>query len=84
MDAIERQVLRLLDEVLGLEGRSSTFSRSTPLLGAIPELDSMAVVSLITALEEQFGIAVDDDDIDGSTFATVGALVDYVSGKMAA
>ena len=27
---------------------------------------------------------VDDDDIDGSTFATVGSLVDYVSAKLAA
>ena len=81
---IERQVLRVLDEVLSLNGRASGFTRSTRLLGAIPELDSMAVVSLITSLEEQFGVTVDDDDIDGETFATVGALVDFVSGKLAA
>lgn len=52
------------------------------MLGALPELDSMAVVSLITAMEEQFGIVVDDDDIDGSTFSTVAALADFVSGKL--
>lgn len=78
------EVLRVLDDVLGLEGRGNAFTRETPLLGAISELDSMAVVSVITALEEQLGIAVDDDDIDGQTFATVGSLVDYVSGKLAA
>ena len=77
-------VLRILDEVLSLNGRTSTFSRDTPLLGAIPELDSMAVVTLITTLEEQFGLVVDDDDIDGSTFATVGSLADFISGKLAA
>ena len=49
-----------------------------------PELDSMAVVSLITTLEERFGIVVDDDDIDGSTFASVGALADFVGSKLAA
>jgi len=54
------------------------------LLGAIPELDSMAVVSLITTLEEQFGLVVDDDDINGATFATVGSLADFVSSKLAA
>jgi acyl carrier protein len=70
--------------VLSLDGRSKTFTRETPLLGAIPELDSMAVVTLITSLEEQFGMLVDDDDIDGDTFANVGALVDFVSGKLAA
>ena len=43
----------------------------------------MAVVSLITSLEEQFGMVIDDDDIDGSTFATVGSLADFVSDKLA-
>jgi acyl carrier protein len=80
---IEKEVLRLLDEVLSLDGRSAAFTRDTHLLGAIPELDSMAVVSVITALEETFGIVVDDDDIDGEAFATVGALVDFVAGKAA-
>ncbi|WP_413898945.1 phosphopantetheine-binding protein [Rhodoferax sp.] len=77
-----KEVLRVLDEVLSLAGRSAGFSRDTALLGAIPELDSMAVVSLITALEDQFGMIVDDDDIDGSTFQTVGSLVDFVSSKL--
>ena len=80
---VTQEVLRVLDEVLSLNGRSAAFTRDTPLLGAIPELDSMAVVSLITSMEDQFGLVVDDDDIDGATFATVGSLVDFVSGKMA-
>ena len=79
---ITQEVLRILDEVLSLGGRSAGFTRETPLLGAIPELDSMAVVSLITGMEEQLGITVDDDDIDGATFATVGSLVDFVDGKL--
>ena len=77
------EVLSILDDVLSLDGRSKAFDRSTALLGAIPELDSMAVVTLITSIEDQFGIAVNDDDIDGSTFASVGALVDFVSAKLA-
>lgn len=80
----EHHLLTLLDDVLSLEGRALGFTRDTALLGAIPELDSMAVVSLITALEEQFGLVVDDDEIDGSTFASVGALLDFVNGKLAA
>lgn len=81
---IEREVLAVLEESLSLKGRSVAFTRDTPLLGAIPELDSMAVVSLITSLEDRFGIAVDDDDIDGSTFSSVGSLADFVSSKVAA
>jgi acyl carrier protein len=79
---IEKQVLRILDEVLSLNGRSAGFDRSTPLLGAIPELDSMAVVSLLTGLEEQLGVTVDDDEIDGATFASVGSLTDFVAAKL--
>ena len=80
---VTQEVLRILDEVLSLNGRVRAFTRDTPLLGAIPELDSMAVVSLITSMEDQFGLVVDDDDIDGSTFATVGSLADFVSSKIA-
>lgn len=74
----------MLDEVLSLGGRSASFTNDTHLLGAIPELDSMAVVSLITACEERFGIVIDDDEVDGSTFATVGSFSDFVRGKLSA
>jgi acyl carrier protein len=81
--ATEKEVLSILDEVLSLKGRSAEFTASTPLLGAIPELDSMAVVALITSLEDRFGFTVDDDEVEGSTFATLGSLVEFVVGKMA-
>lgn len=79
---VEQEVVRVLDEVLGLGGRTASFTRDTHLLGALPELDSMAVVSLITTLEERLGIVVDDGDIDGSTFATVASLSDFVSEQL--
>jgi len=79
----EKEVLSLLDEILGLKGRSAEFTSDTPLLGAIPELDSMAVVALITALEERFGFAIEDDEIEGSSFATLGSLVEFVESKLA-
>ena len=78
-----KEVTRTLDQVLSLGGRASAFTHDTHLLGAIPELDSMAVVTLIVTLEERFGIVVDDDEIDGATFRTVGSLTDFVAGKLA-
>ncbi len=77
-----KEIVHLLDDVLSLGGRTASFTRATPLLGAVPELDSMAVVSLITAIEERFGFVIEDDDIDGHTFETVGSLTDFVSGKL--
>ena len=55
---------------------------STPLLGSIPEFDSMAVVSLITILEDEFDIFVEDDEISAETFETIGTLVNYIERKM--
>lgn len=82
--AIRNEVLSILDEVLSLKGRALGFSLDTPLLGALPELDSIAVVALITMMEERFGFVVDDDEIDGSVFSTVGSLVEFVRGKQGA
>ena len=79
---IHGEVVSILDDVLSLDGRGRSFTRETALLGAIPELDSMAVVALITSMEERFGFFVDDDEIDGSAFATVGTLTDFVHGKL--
>ena len=83
MDVMQ-EVIQLLDEVLSLGGRAAEFQRDSALLGSVPELDSMAVVNLITTMEERFGIAIDDDEIDGDVFATVGSLVDFVRQKLGA
>lgn len=79
---IRNGVLSIIDEVLCLNGRAAAFTNATPLLGALPELDSMAVVGLINMLEERFGFFVDDDEIDGSTFESVGTLVAFVESKL--
>lgn len=79
---IKQELLSILDEILSLGGRGRMFTLDTPLLGAIPELDSMAVVALIGAMEERFGFMVDDDEIDGSTFESVGTMVDFVQAKL--
>ena len=78
-DPILKEVLVLLDEVLNLDGRALAFSADTPLLGEVPELDSMAVIAVIHEIEERFGIEVPDDEVDGNSFATVGTVVDFVT-----
>jgi acyl carrier protein len=80
--ALEIDILGLLDSALALKGRAQSFTRETPLLGALPELDSMAVLTVITMLEERFGLSIHDDEIDGAAFETVGALVDWVTTQL--
>lgn len=84
MNATEvfEEIRTLLDQVLQLGGRSARFNRDTALLGSIPEFDSMAVVNLLTAIEESFGIVINDDEISAEAFETVGSLVDFVTRKV--
>lgn len=76
-------VKKLLAQTLQLGPRADALDADSPLLGAVPELDSMAVVSLLTAMEEHFGFTVDDDEISADTFATLGTLVAFVDTKLA-
>lgn len=83
MDA-RKELLSLLDESLHLEGRTASFDENTPLLGALPEMDSMGVVVVLTAFEDRLGFTVDDDEIDGSVFQTFGTLLAFVQKKLGA
>lgn len=80
---VELEVIKTLRSVLNLDAATRPLDASSALLGSIAELDSMAVVSILTALEEHFGIVVDDDEVDGRTFATVGSLAGFVQSKLA-
>jgi len=78
MNLVIDDVKRVVATTLQIGPRADSMHAATTLLGAIPELDSMAVVSLITALEEQFGIVVDDDEIGAEAFETLGSLAAFV------
>lgn len=76
------QVRAILDTTLNLGGRGRDFTRATALLGNLPELDSMAVVMVLTGIEERFGIVIEDDEVSAETFETLGTLVDFVDAKL--
>ena len=82
MKATFEQVRQIVGEVLKLGERTATLEPETALLGNIPEFDSMAVVGVITALEDRLGILVEDDDITGETFETLANLTAFVQTKM--
>ncbi len=79
---VETTVRAVLADILGLSSdRVATFTADTPLFGALPELDSMAVASVLTELEDRLGILIEDDEIDGEMLETFGALVQFAAGK---
>jgi acyl carrier protein len=71
----------VLVETLGLHDRADRLDASTELFGALPELDSLAVLELVSALEDRFGIVVEDEEFSGEIFETLGALARFVEGK---
>lgn len=78
------ETIQVLRDVLQLGARADAFTLSTPLLGSIPEFDSMAVVTVLTTIEERFGVIVEDDEMSADTFETVGSLHAFVLAKLAA
>jgi acyl carrier protein len=81
---VGEEVKSVLGQILRLEATALRFDASTALFGSIPELDSRAVVTLIAALEDKFGIIVEDDEITAEIFETVGSLTEFVERKLAA
>ena len=75
-------VREVLIGALQIKVNADAWGRDTLLLGHLPELDSMAVVTVITSIEEEFDIVIEDDEISADVFESLGSLTDFVAGKM--
>jgi acyl carrier protein len=71
----------LLAEILGLGERRQALTADTELFGALPELDSLSVLELATALEEKYDVVIEDEDFTGEVFATIGSLADFIESR---
>ena len=72
----------VLSDVLGIdEARVATFDEATPLFGALPEFDSMAVAGLLTELEERLGILIEDHEVDAEMIESFGSLLTFLRAK---
>jgi acyl carrier protein len=75
-DATHVALAGLLADLLG--GDPGRYTPDTELFGSLPELDSLALVELITAIEERFDFEIDEDDITAEVFGTVESLAAHV------
>lgn len=75
------EVREILRNTLQLGDRADELTAESPLIGAIPEFDSMAVVTVLTMVEDEFGVEIDDDEVSAENFETVGSLVEFVTLK---
>ena len=81
-EEVDKTLRAVLVDVLGLaEARVAGFDESTPLFGALPEFDSMAVAGLLTELEERLGIVIEDHEVDADMLESYGALLTFARAK---
>ena len=80
--ALTDEIITIVRDTLMLGDRADSFDASTQLLGGIPEFDSMAVVSLLTAIEDEYGCVFEDDEINAEVFSTIGSLTEFVETKI--
>ena len=76
------KMIDLLSDTLSLS--ADDLSADTQLIGNLPEFDSMAIVSILMQIEEDFGIEIPDDELSGEVFETVQSLTEFVEIQQAA
>jgi len=72
------EIKQLLIETLSLDITPLEMEDDALLLGDIPEFDSMAIVSIITALEENYQFTSADDELTADVFESITTVVEFV------
>ena len=80
--SILEDVKSSLAQSLQLGEKIANFTASSRLLGELPELDSMAVITVVAGLEEYFGVTIDEEELSAEVFETVGSLVLLVKNSL--
>lgn len=78
-DATVEKVRKIVAQTVGGEYKDKPIPDDMRLIGNV--LDSMAVNNLIVALEENFGIVFDDEDLSAEAFESVASLADLIKKK---
>lgn len=82
-DVLVRLNRIIAENILG-NGSRRPVTAETPLLSHGLDLDSVAVLQLIMAVEMEFGVHFDEHDISIELFKTTGTLAEAVARKMSA
>ena len=80
--SLQQEIKTLLQETLQLDDVAE-WDNETEILGAVAEFDSMAIVTVLTMVEENYGIMIEDDEVSAEVFETLGSLVAFMTEKLA-
>lgn len=75
---IRSRIEKILSNMELLDGQGP-LDEDAGLLGRGIGLDSVEIIQLVTALEEEFDLTIDDDDLVPDHFFTLGDLVSFLA-----
>lgn len=81
-EAIVQHLVVLLKRNFEILASVDSMEESTGLLGQGIGLDSIEVLNLVGAIEEEFAITVDDSELETSNFETIGSLATWIQESL--
>ena len=84
MDQIVKKILKIISEKTDVGYEHQSISADTELLTSGLGLDSVVMLRLIAAIEDEVGIEFDDTDLPIEVFKNVGTLAEAVRKKLQA
>jgi acyl carrier protein len=76
MEQVRERIIKVIYEVCAPE-KPKLVDPSAPLVG--PDLDSLDFASVLMAVEDEFGITIDEDNVD--QVGTLNGLVAFVESR---
>ena len=84
MNELRQELKKEIIQHLNLQGtKPEDITDDMPLFGEGLGLDSIDALELVVLIEEHFGIAIPDEEVGKSAFASIAALADYISAEQA-
>jgi acyl carrier protein len=81
---LEMDLKRLLVKRLRLHGVApESIADDAPFFGPPLGLDSIDLLEFALAIEEAYGIKIDDDELGKSAFSSIGALATFLRAQRA-
>lgn len=75
--------LELAKQILiaNLQLENADLREDTPIAGGFPQFNSLSMAGIVAAIEDELGCDVDDEEISGEIFETVGTLAEFIASK---
>ena len=81
-DAIQHRLVQLIQKTIETPLAPNEITADSGLLGRGIGLDSIEILALVSAIETEFGVTIEDSELKEADFATVGTLVAFVRRRL--